>query len=86
MSKRWYVVHAYSGFENQVKKSLSERITRAGQHAVTVRGMRSAIECSSRAGPCGARRKEVARVIVSAISAIRQRALMRFPVCMTRLG
>lgn len=24
----WYVVHAYSGFENQVKKSLEERIAR----------------------------------------------------------
>ncbi len=30
MAKRWYVVHAYSGFENQVKKSLEERIKRAG--------------------------------------------------------
>ena len=30
MTKRWYVVHAYSGFENQVRKSLSERIARAG--------------------------------------------------------
>lgn len=29
MSKRWYVVHAYSGFENQVKKALEERIKRA---------------------------------------------------------
>src|SRR5476649_125583 len=29
MSKRWYVVHAYSGFENQVKRSLEERIRRA---------------------------------------------------------
>lgn len=29
MSKRWYVVHAYSGFENQVKRSLEERIKRA---------------------------------------------------------
>ena len=28
MSKRWYVVHAYSGFENQVKKSLLERVVR----------------------------------------------------------
>lgn len=26
MSKRWYVVHAYSGFENQVRRSLLERI------------------------------------------------------------
>jgi transcription termination/antitermination protein NusG len=25
---RWYVVHAYSGFENQVKRSLEERIKR----------------------------------------------------------
>ncbi len=30
MSKRWYVVHAFSGFENQVKRSLLERITRSG--------------------------------------------------------
>lgn len=27
---QWYVVHAYSGFENQVKRSLSERIERYG--------------------------------------------------------
>ena len=26
MALRWYVVHAYSGFENQVKRSLEERI------------------------------------------------------------
>ncbi|NIP18025.1 MAG: transcription termination/antitermination protein NusG, partial [Xanthomonadales bacterium] len=25
MAKRWYVVHAYSGFEKQVKRSLEER-------------------------------------------------------------
>jgi transcriptional antiterminator NusG len=30
MSKRWYVVHAFSGFENQVKRSLQERVTRFG--------------------------------------------------------
>ncbi len=30
MAKRWYVVHAYSGFENRVKQSLKERIERAG--------------------------------------------------------
>ncbi len=30
MSMQWYVVHAYSGFENQVKRSLSERIERYG--------------------------------------------------------
>lgn len=30
MSKRWYVVHAYSGFESTVKRSLLERIERAG--------------------------------------------------------
>ena len=28
MAKRWYVVHAYSGFENQVKKLLAERVKR----------------------------------------------------------
>ncbi len=28
MSLRWYVVHAYSGFEQQVKRSLVERIKR----------------------------------------------------------
>lgn len=30
MSKRWYVVHAYSGFENQVAKALRDRILRLG--------------------------------------------------------
>ncbi len=30
MAKRWYVLHAYSGFEKQVKRSLEERIQRAG--------------------------------------------------------
>ena len=30
MSKRWYVVHAFSGFEKQVQRSLAERIKRAG--------------------------------------------------------
>jgi len=30
VDKRWYVVHAYSGFEAQVKRSLIERIRRAG--------------------------------------------------------
>lgn len=30
MSKRWYVVQAFSGFESSVKRSLAERITRAG--------------------------------------------------------
>ena len=28
MDMSWYVVHAYSGFENQVKKSLEDRIVR----------------------------------------------------------
>jgi len=28
MAMRWYVVHAFSGFENQVKRSLEERISR----------------------------------------------------------
>jgi transcription termination/antitermination protein NusG len=30
VSKRWYVVHAFSGFEKQVQRSMAERITRAG--------------------------------------------------------
>ena len=30
MALKWYVVHAYSGFENQVKRSLQERIRRGG--------------------------------------------------------
>jgi transcriptional antiterminator NusG len=30
MSKRWYVIHAFSGFEKQVQRSLTERIARAG--------------------------------------------------------
>lgn len=29
-SKRWYVVHAYSGMEKSVAKALQERVTRAG--------------------------------------------------------
>lgn len=30
MAKRWYVVHAYSGFENAVKRSLVEHVALAG--------------------------------------------------------
>ena len=30
MSKRWYVVHAYSGYEKQVMKALQERISLSG--------------------------------------------------------
>ena len=30
MTKRWYVVHAYSGFEKSVQRALLERIARAG--------------------------------------------------------
>lgn len=30
MNKRWYVVHAYSGFEKSVMRSLQERINRQG--------------------------------------------------------
>lgn len=30
MAKRWYVVHAYSGFEKSVQRTLLERIERAG--------------------------------------------------------
>ena len=30
MTKRWYVVHAYSGFEKSVQRALTERINRAG--------------------------------------------------------
>jgi transcriptional antiterminator NusG len=30
MTKRWFVVHAYSGFEKSVMRALVERITRAG--------------------------------------------------------
>jgi transcription termination/antitermination protein NusG len=30
MAFKWYVVHAYSGFETQVKRSLQERIQRSG--------------------------------------------------------
>jgi transcription termination/antitermination protein NusG len=34
MALRWYVIHAYSGFENQVKRSLEERIRRAGMESL----------------------------------------------------
>ena len=30
MALRWYVVHAYSGFEQTVRRSLSERVKRSG--------------------------------------------------------
>ena len=30
MTKRWYVVHAYSGFEKSVQRALQERVNRAG--------------------------------------------------------
>lgn len=30
MTKRWYVVHAYSGFEKSVQRALLERVSRAG--------------------------------------------------------
>lgn len=55
MSKRWYVVHVYSGMEKSVQKSLKERIDRAGldtsfgqilvptEEVVEVRGGRKAI-------------------------------------------
>lgn len=33
MSKRWYVVHAYSGYEKQVMRSLNERVERFGMEA-----------------------------------------------------
>ena len=37
MAQRWYVIHAYSGFEGQVKRSLEERIKRAGFRETYVR-------------------------------------------------
>jgi len=30
VAKRWYVIHAFSGFESHVKRSLEERVVRAG--------------------------------------------------------
>lgn len=33
MSMRWYVVHAYSGFEKSVMRSLQDRVTRSGLEA-----------------------------------------------------
>lgn len=34
MTKRWYVVHAYSGFEKSVQRALRERVQRAGMQDV----------------------------------------------------
>ncbi len=31
MAKRWYVVHAYSGYEKHVMRSLQERVKLAGK-------------------------------------------------------
>ena len=33
MTKNWYVVHTYSGFEHKVKANLEERIKTLGQEA-----------------------------------------------------
>ncbi len=33
MAMRWYVVQVYSGFEHQVKRSMEERVARAGLEA-----------------------------------------------------
>lgn len=33
MAMQWYVVHAYSGYEQKVKASLAERVERAGMEA-----------------------------------------------------
>ena len=33
MSLSWYVVHSYSGYENQVKRSLEDRILRGGMES-----------------------------------------------------
>jgi transcriptional antiterminator NusG len=30
MSKKWFVVHAYSGFEKSVQRTLADRIKRSG--------------------------------------------------------
>ena len=30
MNKQWYVIHAYSGYENKVREALLERIDRLG--------------------------------------------------------
>ena len=30
MDKQWYVIHAYSGYENKVREALIERIERLG--------------------------------------------------------
>jgi len=34
MALQWYVVHAYSGFENQVKRALEDRVARADMGAL----------------------------------------------------
>ena len=37
MAKRWYVVHAYSGFEHQVAKALRDRVVRNGMEDIELR-------------------------------------------------
>ena len=34
MTKKWYVVHAYSGFEKNVARALEERVELAGQKGI----------------------------------------------------
>ena len=33
MSKHWYVIHTYSGYEQNVRKQLTERVAAAGRQA-----------------------------------------------------
>ena len=59
MSQRWYVLQAYSGLENSVKRSLEERIERAGmeelfgevmvptEEVIEIRGGKSAVPSAS---------------------------------------
>ena len=39
MSKRWYIVHTYSGFEGKVRESLRQRADAMGMSDVTTFGI-----------------------------------------------
>ena len=43
MDKRWFVVHAYSGFEKSIQRTLQDRINRAGMQDILEKVMQKLI-------------------------------------------